>query len=758
MRQPLKPLFARSAKRLLQMAMILLICGTAIVSTEINAQVRSGVAFLKILPGVRNQGFAGSYSGVIDEMHSLVSNPGATGFLREWQWSTSYTEWIADSYSLSWMYGRQIATPFSQKSKFALGIHYQGVREFNSTGDPTQAMASASDALFTLSFGNPLSAISPNLAFGANLKYYRSDLDGVVAGSWMTDLGLLFKTNRFKTQIMNFDYGYFSAGFSVNQLGQPINFIAVDTPLPRTFRGGVALNMGSHDGFQLQLNTDYNKYRDEVSHVSVGAELTWKYLLGVRGGYNFNDNLLSKLTFGLSYRIGNVPPLAGKGKALRLDFAYLEGNDFFSPPLRGGINQYPVSPEKFDIESTDRTEYEVTDPIGLAWSESVDPDLYDDVRYLLFMSQNDESALAQFVKNAREDADLTLPFLIDSTRNSGNFLVWDVPGIRSKTGNISFTLQPTPEHQPGEYFWTVLAYDRDQNIRFVESIRNFRINAPVIPPPPDPAYDLMISQQIAFTPLRPKVLFEFNKFALTETSKKQLDILGEAFDSPALSNVFIKLGGHTDQRGSQKYNQKLSFGRVNSVAEYLESNHSISESRIFAYGYGKKFPLRDANLLNEKAEKDAAHTLNRRVDIYLLKSANRDTTNQPIDNVSLVRAVFQGEPVYYTLTVRNAGADTAKSVTVSGEIPELAEFVPGSFSTTIAPASDEMSAMELRWQFAAIAPGETLEIKYALVVNRQPPSNPYQLVHAVTVQSTFDIESENNRSMESIFVIPILRD
>ena len=164
MRQPLNPLFARSAKRLLQMAMILLICGTAIVSTEINAQVRSGVAFLKILPGVRNQGFAGSYSGVIDEMHSLVSNPGATGFLREWQWSTSYTEWIADSYSLSWMYGRQIATPFSQKSKFALGIHYQGVREFNSTGDPTQAMASASDALFTLSFGNPLSAISPNLA------------------------------------------------------------------------------------------------------------------------------------------------------------------------------------------------------------------------------------------------------------------------------------------------------------------------------------------------------------------------------------------------------------------------------------------------------------------------------------------------------------------------------------------------------------------------------------------------------------------
>ncbi len=77
-------------------------------------QVRSGGAFLKVLPGARHQGMAGSLTGVIDELHALYANPGATGFLRQWQWSAAYTEWIADSYNLSFYYGKQLRTPWSK--------------------------------------------------------------------------------------------------------------------------------------------------------------------------------------------------------------------------------------------------------------------------------------------------------------------------------------------------------------------------------------------------------------------------------------------------------------------------------------------------------------------------------------------------------------------------------------------------------------------------------------------------------------------
>ena len=96
-------------------------------------QLRSGAAFLKILPGVRTQGLAGSVTGSIDEALSLYANPGAAGFLREHQWSLSYTKWIADIYNISFLYGRHFKTPLNKRTRFALGINYQGVKEFDST-------------------------------------------------------------------------------------------------------------------------------------------------------------------------------------------------------------------------------------------------------------------------------------------------------------------------------------------------------------------------------------------------------------------------------------------------------------------------------------------------------------------------------------------------------------------------------------------------------------------------------------------------
>ena len=139
----------------------------------VEGQVRSGGAFLKILPGARSQGMAASLTGSIDEMYAIYANPGAAGFLREWQWSSSYTEWFADVYSLSSMYGRHLRTPWSSRTKIALGIQYQGVREFNSTNQ-ANAFASANDFIVTASFGNPLTMLSKNLSLGTNVKYFRS--------------------------------------------------------------------------------------------------------------------------------------------------------------------------------------------------------------------------------------------------------------------------------------------------------------------------------------------------------------------------------------------------------------------------------------------------------------------------------------------------------------------------------------------------------------------------------------------------------
>ena len=735
---------------------LLLIISTTIIPEQATAQIRSGNAFLKIFPGVRNQGLAGSFTGVIDEMHTLFANPAATGFLREWQWSSSYTEWIADNYSLSWIYGRQLNTPWSTQSKFALGIHYLGFREFNSTGDPALGTASSNDALFTLSAGNPLNFLSPNLSFGTNLKYFRSDLGGLVASSWIVDLGLLYRSNRYKINLFNFDYAIFSAGAAINQLGQPLRFISVDTPLPRAFRAGAAVNVGSHEGLQLQLAADYNKVRDEDGRFSFGAEVSWRYLLGVRGGYDFNDQLLNKFSLGLSYRLANAPPIPGKRNAMRFDFAYLEGNEFFSPPLRGGLNHYPIGPEKFDLNSLTESSYLVTDSIALSWETARDPDLYDEVQYRLVLVKDDKSRLQNLVAETRKQKEFPLQLLQDNHSDQRVFLQFPIDTKNTTRKMPGYQLIPAPEHEPGDYYWTVLAYDLDQHPRFANQIGHFKIKQPEPEPvlPPPIVYDLKIEQSAIYRPRRPKVLFNFDKFTLTEPAKAQLDILANALESPELSDVFVKLGGHTDQRGSAIYNRRLSQSRVNAVGEYFEQAHQVGAQRLFAYGYGEKYPLEDAEKYTVTAELDSIHQLNRRVDIHLLRSANRDTTNQPIRDEDMVKAVFQGEPIQYILTITNEGPDTATAITVKESIPTIADFVTGSYSTNVEHKEMSVTADSIIWTFAAIPPAKSIRLNYSLIVKNTLPTNPYRLENRGSIEVEKDSNHTNNSTVDVVYIIP----
>lgn len=70
------------------------------------------------------------------------------------------------------------------------------------------------------------------------------------------------------------------------------------------------------------------------------------------------------------------------------------------------------------------------------------------------------------------------------------------------------------------------------------------------------------------------------------------------------TNVVIE--GHTDSRGSQDYNQKLSQKRANAVMNYLTDKLSIKKSRVSAEGKGESSPIAS----NDTAEGRAA---NRRV-------------------------------------------------------------------------------------------------------------------------------------------------
>ena len=117
----------------------------------------------------------------------------------------------------------------------------------------------------TASFGNPLNFLSKKLSFGANIKYFRSDLASITASSLILDFGLLYRSNRFTFKKGPFEYGILSAGVALTQLGPSLQFISEDTPLPRSLRAGAAINVGSHRGLQMQFSADYKNVRDRES-------------------------------------------------------------------------------------------------------------------------------------------------------------------------------------------------------------------------------------------------------------------------------------------------------------------------------------------------------------------------------------------------------------------------------------------------------------------------------------------------------------
>lgn len=108
--------------------------------------------------------------------------------------------------------------------------------------------------------------------------------------------------------------------------------------------------------------------------------------------------------------------------------------------------------------------------------------------------------------------------------------------------------------------------------------------------------------------LREKVFFDLNKATIKPESFPLLDdVVSVLEDHPELKRLRIE--GHTDERGSDTYNQQLSDARAASVRTYLEEK-GIAAARLRSIGYGETKPL-------DKAHNEAAWSQNRRVELWI---------------------------------------------------------------------------------------------------------------------------------------------
>lgn len=107
--------------------------------------------------------------------------------------------------------------------------------------------------------------------------------------------------------------------------------------------------------------------------------------------------------------------------------------------------------------------------------------------------------------------------------------------------------------------------------------------------------DLAVKLDPCAIKLDDKVYFEFNKYNVDPKSFTLLDDVVSVMNSNP--DVTIEVGGHTDSKGGDKYNKKLSQQRVDSVRQYIIGK-GIKDSRITAVGYGEERPI-DTNRTSE---------------------------------------------------------------------------------------------------------------------------------------------------------------
>jgi len=106
-----------------------------------------------------------------------------------------------------------------------------------------------------------------------------------------------------------------------------------------------------------------------------------------------------------------------------------------------------------------------------------------------------------------------------------------------------------------------------------------------------------------------KVFFFTNKSTIKRESYPVLDQVAEVLiGNPNIARIRVE--GHTDSRGRDAYNMKLSQGRADSVRAYLIKK-GVQPDRLDAMGYGETTPIAENNTSEGRAE-------NRRVEFTIL--------------------------------------------------------------------------------------------------------------------------------------------
>jgi len=270
---------------------------------------RAGAQFLQLGVGARELGLGTAASAITHDVHALYWNPAGLTQISKTQLGFTHGEWLLNSrYNFMGFAKKGSLGTFGMSGTY-LSHEDQVARDQNGEKIGT---FSNSDWSLGLAYAQQT---SPQLSFGANVKFLQSRIYNKEATGVAVDLGTL----------LHFVAGVPSQlAFTVRHLGPEISFGNDTDPLPLTLALGFAqeyLNL-----FLVSVEAQYEPYDEETRFV-LGTEFNLNPTLSLRGGYALKENPFENEEFGISDMTGLVGGFGIGLNSLQLDYAFLPFNN-----------------------------------------------------------------------------------------------------------------------------------------------------------------------------------------------------------------------------------------------------------------------------------------------------------------------------------------------------------------------------------------------------------------------------------------------
>jgi outer membrane protein OmpA-like peptidoglycan-associated protein len=108
------------------------------------------------------------------------------------------------------------------------------------------------------------------------------------------------------------------------------------------------------------------------------------------------------------------------------------------------------------------------------------------------------------------------------------------------------------------------------------------------------------------------ITFDYNSANISKKALPAVTELGKALSNPDLKGNVFMVAGHTDAKGGEEYNQRLSELRADAIKRHLGEKFGISAENLVTVGYGKSQLKNAGNPLAEE---------NRRVQVVNMESS-----------------------------------------------------------------------------------------------------------------------------------------